>query len=161
MRFATLILAPFAVIALGCTKDPAPRLVGNWQGSVNIHRPPSGNPNLDKDLAKLSQTVNYELELHKDRTYKEKVSAGAGSRANEILGKWSVQSHVVTLNPSSVNGEDPVKLRDDTQTMMRRLNINLPMPEGTDGPKYLTASNDFQTLSLPSIGATAELKKVG
>jgi len=155
--FRVLIFAAVGACMAGCA-DQSSKLVGTWTGSVTIHRAPSGNAALDKDLAKLSQDVSYELQLRKDNTYTEKVGAG-GSRANVIEGKWSVRGQVVTITPASVNGEDPAKLKAESEQMMSRLHITLPMPEGTEGPKYLTASSDFTTLSMPSIGATAELKK--
>ena len=159
MRIARVLVAALILVGVVACSDPSSKLVGTWKGTTSIQRPPSGNDKLDHDLASQPHEVMYEVELRKDNTYTEKMGLTKIPKVNVIEGKWSLQGQVLTLNPTSVNGEDPAKLKADQEQMMNRMHITLPLPEGSDGPKYVTASSDFSTLSFPSIGATAQLKK--
>lgn len=157
------LLVFLCVIAIAGCSSPESKLVGTWDGSANIQRTPSGNAALDKELANLSNVVDYSLTLNKDKTYSEKVGADAVFKdnigINLIKGKWTFNQGTLTLTPLTVNGQDPAVLRKQVEDTMQKLHIVQDLPEGEDGPRQAMVSADFTSISMPSIGTTADLRK--
>lgn len=153
-RFSQLALLPLALlVAVACAK-PEDKVVGTWQGATTIKRPSTGNPSLDKQFEKLTNKVDYELVLRKDKTYTETIA-----KKNKIEGSWTLEQNNLSLEPKTVNGQDPEKVKADAERMMASLQIKLPLPEGTDGVAKATVADDFKSIQVPSIGTTATLTK--
>ena len=152
-RFFVLLLVGFTFTIFGCG-DPSTKLIGTWQGSVTISRPPTGNPDVDARLAKITKPVDYTLVLNKDKTYNEQFGP-----VDKITGTWAFEKNMLTLTPQSFNGNDPADERRKSEEMMSRVGLRLPLPEGQNGPESATVADDFSSISLPSVGATAVLKR--
>jgi hypothetical protein len=150
----SLLIVGVLAVVIGCS-NPADKLTGTWEGVAVIQRPPTGNASLDKQLANLKTEVNYSLVLKKDKSYTETVGK------NLIQGTWAFDRGTLTLSPKTFNGKDPAIERERSEKMMAGLNIHLPLPEGTDGPRQAMVSDDFAKITMPSVGTAAELKKIG
>jgi hypothetical protein len=154
MRIAFVAVLAFfvAIVLLGCGRAED-KIVGKWAGSTLIYRPPSGNASLDEKLANIKTEAKYALSLGPDKTYRLNVGN------DTIVGTWTINAGAITLTPTKVNDKDTSKQRAEFDQMNSRLNIRLPVPEGMDGPKIGTVSDDFSKITLPSIGTTVELKR--
>ena len=152
------LLLVFCVLAIGCAQKPEDKLIGTWTGFAMIQRQPTGNASLDQQLAAFKTRDDYSLELKKDATFTETVKAN-NVLISTVVGAWTLDHGTLILTPKTVNGKDPADVRAEAERMTSQLQVRLPLPEGTDGPRYASVSSDFKTIQLPSVGAMAELKK--
>jgi hypothetical protein len=154
-RFLSILFVPSLCVCLllaGCA-TPEDKVVGSWTGSGEIVMPPTGNKGLDAQLAKAHTVDSYTLELKKDKTYKEQM------RNDTVVGTWKLDIDKITLTPTTVNGKSPDQVRKESEANWAALQIHMPTPIGTNGPEQLIVSQDFETITLQSIGTKIDLKK--
>lgn len=124
-RILVCLWSLLCVACVGCGPTVEERLVGKWQGTVELDGAAlekkgaeTQNPLLAILAKQLAESLDFRLELKADKTLASEVRAGALSK--EVTGTWKVQSSdktqatVVVAEPS---GEQTHKLVLDADFM--------------------------------------------
>ena len=106
------------VACVGCGPTVEERLVGKWQGTVELDGPAiekkgaeTQNPLLTILAKQIAENLDFRLELKADKTLASQVRAGALSK--EVTGTWKVQASdktQATVVVSEPDGEQTYKL---------------------------------------------------